>query len=57
LRSLLQPDRTEEFRAQWSFAKAALIILSENNMVARADHGMIGLGVSVLTRSASEHDA
>ena len=57
MRSLLQPDRTEEFRAQWSFAKAALIILSENNMVARADHGMIGLGVSVLTRSASEHDA
>jgi hypothetical protein len=40
------------------FAMAAdNIPLSENNMVARADHGMIGLGVSVPTRSASEHDA
>jgi hypothetical protein len=30
---------------------------SENNMVARADHGMIPVGDSVPTRSANESDA
>jgi hypothetical protein len=33
------------------------IPLSENNMVARADHGMIPVGNSVPTRSANESDA
>ena len=40
-----------------SFANVALIILIENNMVARADHGMIGLGRMVPMRSTNEPDA
>jgi len=41
---IAQTDRIEGFRPYRSFTNTALIILSENNMVARADHGMIRLG-------------
>ena len=37
-------DRTEESCLGRSFADAALIVLNENNMAARAIHGMIPLG-------------